>query len=256
MGLEELLRLDEHAARAARRVVHATVGRLEHLDQRPDDAGRREELATALALGAGELLEEVLVDLTEQVAGLRDSLTPEAGTVEEVDEFAEPSLVDVVPVVDPRHRALEARVRADEQVHRVVDELADVLVRLAVLRRKALGVLGEVRPTSGRGDPEDVVAGVLVDVVELTADLRLVPPVGEQLGLDLLATLVEGVGDVLEEDEPEDDVLVLRRVHRAAQLVGGLPQRVLELLHRRRRCRCWQPSSSWGACQWPSWVSV
>jgi hypothetical protein len=32
---------------------------------------------------------------------------------------------------------------------------------------------------------------------------------------------LEGVGDVLEEDEAEDDVLVLRRVHIVAQGVGA-----------------------------------
>ena len=67
--LDELLGLDEHAARPAARVVDAAAGRLQHLDEHPDDAGGRVELAAALALGAGELLQEVLVDLAQQVAG-------------------------------------------------------------------------------------------------------------------------------------------------------------------------------------------
>ena len=36
--------------------------------------------------------------------------------------------------------------------------------------------------------------------------------------------LLEGVGDVLGEDEAEDDVLILGGVHRAAQRVGQLPE--------------------------------
>lgn len=36
--------------------------------------------------------------------------------------------------------------------------------------------------------------------------------------------LLEGVGDVLQEDEVEDDVLVLGRVHVAAQLVRCQPE--------------------------------
>ena len=36
--------------------------------------------------------------------------------------------------------------------------------------------------------------------------------------------LLEGVGDVLEEDQAEDDVLVLGGVHVAAQRVGGVPE--------------------------------
>ena len=36
--------------------------------------------------------------------------------------------------------------------------------------------------------------------------------------------LLEGVGDVLEEDQAEDDVLVFGGVHAAAQRVGHLPE--------------------------------
>jgi hypothetical protein len=48
------------------------------------------------------------------------------------------------------------------------------------------------------------------------------------LGLELGVLFLEGVGDVLEEDEAEHDVLVLGRVHAAAQGVGGLPELGLE----------------------------
>jgi hypothetical protein len=46
----------------------------------------------------------------------------------------------------------------------------------------------------------------------------------EQLGV----MLFEAVGNVFEEDRPEDDVLVLRRIHVAAQLVGSEPELGLE----------------------------
>ena len=39
---------------------------------------------------------------------------------------------------------------------------------------------------------------------------------------------LEGVGDVFEEDEAEDDVLVFRRVHVVTELVGGEPELGLE----------------------------
>jgi hypothetical protein len=35
---------------------------------------------------------------------------------------------------------------------------------------------------------------------------------------------LEAVGDVFEKDEAEDDVLVFRRVHVVAELVGGEPE--------------------------------
>jgi hypothetical protein len=37
-----------------------------------------------------------------------------------------------------------------------------------------------------------------------------------------------GVGDVFEEAEPEDDMLVFRRVHAVAEHVGGEPELGLE----------------------------
>src|SRR5205823_3826568 len=73
-------------------------------------------------------------------------------------------------------------------------------------------------PAGVLGNPEDVVGGVLVAV------LRVGPRLGEQLR----PVFLEGVGDVLEEDEAEDDVLVLGGVHRAAELVGGEPELLLE----------------------------
>jgi len=41
------------------------------------------------------------------------------------------------------------------------------------------------------------------------------------VGLKLGAVFLEGVRDVLEEDQAEDNVLVLRRVHVVAEFVGG-----------------------------------
>ncbi len=38
----------------------------------------------------------------------------------------------------------------------------------------------------------------------------------------------EGVGDVFEEDEAEDEVLAFRRVHVVAKLIGGEPELRLE----------------------------
>ena len=39
---------------------------------------------------------------------------------------------------------------------------------------------------------------------------------------------LEAIGDVFEEDQAEDDVLVFRRVHVAAKLVGGEPELLLK----------------------------
>ncbi len=69
VGLDEFLALDEHAAGAATRVEDAALVGGEHLDQDPDDAAGRVELAALLALGTGELREEILVDAAQDVLG-------------------------------------------------------------------------------------------------------------------------------------------------------------------------------------------
>jgi hypothetical protein len=59
--------LHEHAAGAAAGIVDAAFVGGEHLDEEADDALRGVELAAFLALGAGELAEEVFVDAAEDV---------------------------------------------------------------------------------------------------------------------------------------------------------------------------------------------
>ena len=68
---------------------------------------------------------------------------------------------------------------------------------------------------SGR-HPEDVLRAVLVSVLGVGA-ARL-------LRHELRVLFLEGVGDVFEEDQAEDDVLVFGRVHAAPQRIGHLPE--------------------------------
>ena len=69
VGFDEFFRLHEHAAGTAAGIVNAAFVGREHFDEKTDDALRGVELAAFLALGAGELAEEVFVDATEQVKG-------------------------------------------------------------------------------------------------------------------------------------------------------------------------------------------
>ena len=63
----------------------------------------------------------------------------------------------------------------------------------------------EMGPARLGRHPEDVLGGVLVSVLRVGA----LGPLGFEPGVHLL----EGVGDVLQEDKTEDDVLVLGSVH-------------------------------------------
>ena len=68
-----------------------------------------------------------------------------------------------------------------------------------------------MRPPRLCWHPEHVLGGIFVGV------LGGVRVLGQQLG----APRLESVGDVLEEDQPERDMLVIRGLKVLAQLVGG-----------------------------------
>ena len=79
-----------------------------------------------------------------------------------------------------------------------------------------VGVRLQLGPAGFARHPEDALGAVLVGVFGISAlvDLRL----------ELRVGLLEGVGDVFEEDQAQDDVLVLGGVHAAPQRVGHPPQ--------------------------------
>ena len=93
--------------------------------------------------------------------------------------------------------------------HRVVDQLAD---------GRLLGVGLQMRPARLLGHPEHVLGEILVRVFGGGGVFR------QQRG----ALRLEGIGDVLEEDQAEGDVLVVGRLQVLAQLVGGEEQLRLE----------------------------
>ncbi|MEA3220284.1 MAG: hypothetical protein OZX49_01390 [Immundisolibacter sp.] len=210
VGLDELLALHEHAARAAAGVVDAALVWSEHLDQHAHHVRGRVELAAALALGAGEAGEKVLVHAAEGVPGAVGRAA-ERDVADQVDDLAQTRFVQAGAGVVLGQHALERGVVALDGGHGVVHQRADGRLR---------GVGLQVRPARLLRHPEDAGGTVLVRVFRVGALGFLRFELGV-LGL-------EGVGDVLEEDQAQDDVLVLGRVHVVAQRVGGGPQLGLE----------------------------
>ena len=120
-------------------------------------------------------------------------------------------LVERRPGVVLGQDAFQPGIVALDGDHRIIHHLAD---------GRLLGLALEMRPPGLLRHPEDVLGPVFVGVFGI-GPLVL----GRQKPL---VHLLERVGDVLQEDQPQDDVLVFRRVHVVAELVGGEPQLGLE----------------------------
>src|SRR5690606_1387449 len=150
-------------AGAAAGVVDAALVRFEHLDEEPDHVAGSVELAAALALAAGELGEEVLVDAAEHVVAVISGFG-QGDVAEEVDELAEAQGAEWGPGVVLGEDAFEGRVLLLGGDHGVVDALADVGL---------LGVGLQVGPAGALGYPEDGFGEVAVAV--LRGGLRVSP---------------------------------------------------------------------------------
>ena len=195
VALHEFGRLNEHAARAAAGIVDAPMVGLDDLDERPDNAGGRVELARVLALRLRELGEAVLVGASQDVA--RVALLRHLHVGEEVHDLAQAALVQLLAGEVLGEDVLELVVLRLDLAHGLVDDLA----HLGGVRGGSNGL-----PAGALRHEEDVLRRILVAI--LLEALSLVDK--------LLVALVELVGDVLEKDEPKHDVLVLGGIDVAA----------------------------------------
>ena len=82
------------------------------------------------------------------------------------------------------------------------------------------GVVLEVLPACLGRHPEDSLGGVLIAVLQQALGLVPGDAVGFQLAFELAPSRLKGVGDVLQEEQAKNDVLVLGSVDLSAQGVG------------------------------------
>ncbi|MGC3995499.1 MAG: hypothetical protein QM779_15510 [Propionicimonas sp.] len=201
--------LDEHAAGAAGRVDDLLARlRVEDPHQQVHDVARGEELAGLLARGFGELPQQVLVGIAEDVAGNVVGVEPQR--MEGVQQggqrgFRQP--VGVPPLHIPKDTG-QVAVGLLYPVEGLTELRADV----------DRGVV-DVGPVTGVRHGERLVVGVL--------DLRgeFVAPLGERLGV----AVVPVVADPLEEHHREHVRLVVAGVDRATEGVRGRPERALKV---------------------------
>src|SRR5581483_991826 len=165
------------------------------------------ELPAALPFGTREAREKVLVHTAERV--LRPiSRAAEGDVAHEIDDLPEALLIEAGTGVVLREDALEGRVVALDRRHGIVNELTN-----RRLRRHRL----EVLPARLGRHPEDANRAVLVRIFRIGA-LRL-------LRQELFMLCLERVGDVLEKDQAEDDMLVLGCIHVVAERISRGPER-------------------------------
>lgn len=259
---DELLALHEEAAGTHGRVVDAALEGLEHFHDQGDDALGRVVLATLLTFGEGELAEEVFVDVAEDVLGFQIQRLAlvfagtEVGIREVADQAGQLAGVELDAGEVLVEHILQADVLALDGFHGVVDQPADrahflglVLAGL-VPGQCCLGwqlcAVAQGLPTGFYRHPEHVLLGVIVADFELGGDAVFVllgacaavfvrvhgvvmVRIGELFAQFPLA-LLEGIGNIFEEDQPEHDVLVHGSVEVGAQLVGGDPELLFQVV--------------------------
>ena len=222
--LDELLGLHEHAARAAARVVDPALRTA---------PGPRRAARTTLAgcrtrrpacPRRGRTAQEVLVDLAQQVPRRLVALAAEAGVADQVDEFAEAPLVDVVPVEDLREGAGQGG-------------LAFMTASIAVVERacrrrpRALARSRRGRPSGRLGGTQKTPARCTRRGRRGSRPSRSRRCRSSAVPAELASRRSSKASETyLRKTRPRTNVLVLGGVHGATELVGGLPQDVLDLL--------------------------
>jgi hypothetical protein len=90
----------------------------------------------------------------------------------------------------------------------------------------ARSLVPEVRPPRFQWHPEDALSNALVAGFEQALKLFALDAVFRQLRPQLVATAFEAVGNVLDEQQSQDNVLVPGGINLPTEGAGGLPQSV------------------------------
>ena len=213
--------LNKHSATPAARVVDAAMMRRQNLNQNAHHAFGRVELAALLAFRERELAEKVFVDLAQKVAGLL--AVAKTHLRDQIDQFAE--LVG---------RQLGAREAFVEQTFKLGVSDLDGFERLVNQNAKVgltRGGLEQVE-TGFKRHPENAFGGVIVALFEFGLAFALVfeKPFGVGIGEienELLAASLEGIGNVFDENEAENEMFIFGGVEIDAEFIGGLPENAL-----------------------------
>ena len=211
-AFDEVRALHEHAARAAGRVEHAAVVRLDDVDDGLDQRHRRKELALVMRLLVGELSEEVFVDASEHVA----VRAPQGRVVEGTQKLAEHVVVELL-VLGLGQGAAQGLVVLLDLLHRIDDHLRTI----GAVRQGDEMVELRFRMQEDRTLPGEVLLG----------ECAWPAAARRQRGLDRGLDLEEAAVGVAQEDQPHhgQEVLVAGEVGVGPQVVRAGPEPFLDL---------------------------
>jgi hypothetical protein len=224
---DELAADDKHAAGSAGRVIDREArARLEDTDHQADDIARGEEVATLLARGLGEHVDQKLVGGAEQVGKLK-ILVAQAVATEVPDEVLA-GVVGYDPLValhaheaDVIENMFQGFVGVTQRAERLVQHAAE---RLGGVIQMVL----KVRPPGSRWNIERVIEIRVLAVGRFGCLLRhsLKDPATD----NVFPLRIEDVGTSLQEQHPEDVVLVGRGIQPLlAKAVGSRIEMPFEL---------------------------
>lgn len=217
----EQVGLHEHAAGAATRIEDGSLRRLQHRHQQPHDARRREVLAAALALGRGELADEVLVHAPDEILAAVVLLEDVLG--EQIDQARYALRVQVRAAVDAGQQTAQfVGVGILQQLQDVVQADLDIV---------GLRHLADVLLARRLRHDEGARAAVLVGVIE-----RRIVAVVLTVRISDQRLQIGSPPLVAQRQEPQEDngqhvTLVVRRFDRTTQAHCGLPEFPDEIHH-------------------------
>ena len=209
--------------------------RLQQLDDEAHDRAGRVELAALLAGVVGELTDEVLVGVAQDVDGALLALLGEIGIAQVKGvEVAQQAADDAVAA------AGGAELRLIVPVGVVQDAVEAGGVRLLDLGAGAVDHLAQVHRLAHDGAP----AGLGRNEELVLVGVTIGDPAGNAGGDGVCHLLGEAVGEALQEEHREDVVLVVAGVDLATEDVGRAPQLGPELAGRKGHRQLLPPSGA------------
>ena len=192
MTFHKLGRLHEHASRPAARIIDPPMVRLNNLNQSFHNASRRIELSSILAFSFRKLGQAVFIGASKNISAV--TLICHLYIGEQIHNLAQAALVELLTSEVLGKNILQLIVLRFNRTHSLIDYLAN----LWSVRSGSNHI-----PTCIFRHKENILRQVLVAILfKAFAFIH-----------KLLMLLIELVGDVLQEDQAENHILVFRSIN-------------------------------------------